>query len=104
MSATTDIQPSNARLQHILLIGAGLMLVATMAAFALAAFAIQQRAIDPPRFSVHIGNIQYGAPCPSPAFNCDVHLNYYAVWRGQQLPNGTVHFTEVYFTWLPRKR
>jgi hypothetical protein len=100
---TTNAQHSNARVQQALVIGMSLMLVVTLLAFGLLVVAIQQRVVEPPRFSLHIGHVYFGAPCPSPAFNCDINLNYYAVWRGQDMPDGRVHFEEVFFTYLPKK-
>jgi len=100
----TNAQPANTRWQQALIIGASLMLVLTLLAFGLLLVAIQQRLVEPPRFSVHIGHVYFGAPCPSPAFDCDINLNYYAVWRGQDMPNGRIHFDEVFFTYLKKKR
>jgi hypothetical protein len=97
-------QHTNARLQQALIIGASLALVLSLAAFALLAFAIQQRVLQPPAFSVRIGHVQFGAPCPTPAFDCDTSLNYYAIWRGQDLPDGSVQFYEIFFTYLPKKQ
>jgi len=100
----TNAQLANTRWQQALIIGASLMLVVSLLAFGLLLVAIQQRLVEPPRFSVHIGHVYFGAPCPSPAFDCDINLNYYAVWRGQDMPNGRIHFDEVFFTYLKKKR
>ena len=99
----TNAQPANTRWQQALIIGASLMLVLTLLAFGLLLLAIQQRVVELPRFSVHIGNVYFVAPCPPP-FDCDVNLNYYAIWRGHDLPGGSIQFDEVYFTYLPKKR
>lgn len=98
----TNAQDSKARAQQALIIGASILPVVTLLAFALLLVAIQQRVVDPPRFAVHIGRVYFVAPCPPP-YDCDIHLNYYAVWRGQDLPGGNIRFDEVFFTYLPKK-
>jgi hypothetical protein len=98
MTALT--QPSISRLAQALLIGAGLLLVVLLMAFALLAVAIEERVLQPPPFVMHIGHYYVTAPCPAPTLVCDVNLNYYAVWVGHDLPDGRIHFDEKYFTYL----
>jgi hypothetical protein len=43
-------------------------------------------------------------PLPAPTLICNTGLNDYAIWRSHDLPNGHIHFDEVYFTYLPGKR
>ena len=87
-----------------LVIAASLLVVAALLAVGLLVVAIQQRLVEPPRFALHFGQVYLDAPCPNPAVNCDINLNYYAVWRGQQLPDGRIHYEQVYFTYLQKKR
>ena len=100
---TSTVPRSDHRLLQALVIAASLLLVLTMAALVLGVVAIEQRAVPLPAFSVRIGHVQFGAPCPSPAFECDVVTNYYAIWRGDDQPDGTIQFHEIFFTYLPHK-
>ncbi len=93
---------SEHQLLQALVIGLCLMLVVCLLASGLLAFALQQQALPLPTFSVKVGKVQFAAPCPQ-AFQCDINQPYYAIWRGDDLPNGTIHFQELYFTWLPKK-
>ncbi len=99
----TNTHLSHSRLGQALIIGASLLLVACLLALAGLVLALQQRALEPPQFAVHVGHVYWVAPCPPP-YDCDVKLNYYAVWRGHDLPNGEIHYDEVFFTYLPQKR
>ena len=100
---TAHSQPSISRLAQALIIGASLLLVMLLMAVALLAVAIQERVVELPPFVVHVGHYYLSAPCPAPTLVCDVNLNYYAIWRGQDLPDGRIHFDEMYFTYLKRK-
>jgi hypothetical protein len=99
-----DRQQSSSTLQQALVIGVCLLLVLSLLAVGLVVVAVQQRVVSLPAFSVRVGSVQFGGPCPSPAFNCDVNPNYYAVWVGNDQPDGSVRFHEVFFTYLPKRR
>jgi len=96
-------RPSNHFWGKALIIGASLLLAACLLGLAGLGLAVQQRALELPRFAVRIGALSVMAPCPPP-YDCDTRLNYYAVWRGRDLPNGDTHYDEVFFTYLPKRR
>jgi hypothetical protein len=100
---TAHAQPSISRLAQALLIGAGLLLVGLLMACALLAVAIEERVLQPPQFVIHLGHYYVTAPCPAATLVCDSKPNYYAVWVGQDLPDGRIHFDEKYFTYLHQK-
>ena len=93
---------SEHQLLQALVIGLCLLLVVCLLSAGLLAFAFQQHALPLPTFSVRLGKVQFAAPCPQ-AFQCDINQPYYAIWRGDDQPNGITHFSELYFTWLPKK-
>lgn len=86
-----------------LVIAASLLLVLCLLGAGLLVVAIQQRLVEPPRFALHFGQVYLSAPCPAPTLVCDVDLNYYAIWRGQPLPDGRIHYVQIYFTYLQKK-
>jgi len=100
---TTNTQSSIPRLAQALIIGAGLLLVTFLLAVTLLVVAVEQRVVELPPFVIHVGHYYVTAPCPAPTLVCDVNLNYYAVWTGHDLPDGRIHFDEVYFTYLKTK-
>ena len=100
---TAHTPPSISRLAQALLISAGLLLLTFLLAVTLLAVAIQQRVLIPPSFVVHVGHFYLTAPCPAPTLVCDPYNNFYAVWRGYDLPDGRIHFDEMYFTVLKPK-
>ena len=100
---TTTTPPSISRLAQGLIIGASLLLVTLLLAVALLVVAIQQRVVELPHFVMHVGHYYLTAPCPAPTLVCDVNLNYYAIWSGHDLPDGRIHFDQMYFTYLNKK-
>jgi hypothetical protein len=86
-----------------LVIAASLLLVLFMLGVAALAVAIQQRVVQPPHFALHVGHLYLTAPCPAPTLVCDPEENYYAIWSGYDLPDGRIHFDEVFFRYLPTK-
>ena len=88
---------------QVLVIAASLLLVLFMLGVGALALAIQQRVLQPPPFALHVGQLYLTAPCPTPTQVCDPQENYYAIWRGRDLPNGHIHFDEIYFVYLPGK-
>lgn len=87
---------------------AGLILLVLLLALILAGpplglLAIERRLLDPPAFSLRIGDQELAAPCPPPmAQHCGQGLPYYAVWRGVRRPDGTTNYRLIYFAYLPR--
>ena len=97
---TTNAQLRRDRWVQALVIAASLLLVLFLLGVAALAGAIQQRLMQPPHFVLHVGHLYLTAPCPAATLVCDPEENYYAVWRGYDLPDGRIHFDEVYFTYL----
>jgi hypothetical protein len=71
-----------------------------LAACPLSIVAVQQRLITPPHFAVRVGNIEFAAPCPARGFNCDGPLPWYAIWRGDDQPDGSITYRQLYFIYL----
>jgi hypothetical protein len=67
-------------------------------------FGLQQGLLRPPPFSVMLGDTEFSAPCPRHGFQCDPEVRYYAIWRGDPQPNGSIRYRLLYFTYLPRVR
>ena len=100
-SNSADARPS--RRQHQLaLIGLSLCvsLGLLLAACPLGIAAIQQRVIAPPRFAVRVGNVEIAAPCPAQGFICDEPLPWYAIWWGDDQPDGSITYRQLYFIYL----
>src|SRR6185312_13514257 len=100
---TTQPIASLSRLAKALLIGAGLLLITLLLAVVLLVVAVQQRVVMLPNFVWHVGHYYVSAPCPAPTLVCDPYNNFYAVWTGHDLPDGRIHFDELYFTYLKPK-
>src|SRR5699024_2821309 len=81
-----------------------LTLVLLLSACPLSAIAIQQRVIEPPRFAVRVGSVEIAAPCPAQGFICDGPLPWYAIWWGDDQPDGSITYRQLYFIYLKRVR
>jgi hypothetical protein len=75
-----------------------------LAAVPLSAVAIQNRLIAPPSFAVRVGGVEFAAPCPSRGFICDHPLPWYAIWRGDDQPDGSITYRQLYFIYLKPAR
>ena len=100
---TANAQHRRDRWGQALVIAASLLLVLLMLGVGALALAIQQRVLNPPHFALHLGHLYLTAPCPAPTLVCDPDVNYYAIWSGHDLPDGRIHFDEIYFHYLPNK-
>jgi hypothetical protein len=92
------------RLALAAIIGVCLMLTLALAACLLSVAGIYERVLAPPAFVLHIGSVQFDAPCPALGVSCDTALPFYSIWRGDQQPNGSIQFHQLYFVWLKRIR
>lgn len=86
------------------LIGLGIVLLLVLAACPLGVLAVQQRAIAPPSFAFNIGEVEFAAPCPKRGFVCYQPLPWYAIWRGDPEPDGTVTYRQLFFMYLRPSR
>ena len=84
------------------LIAGSLMLAIFAIAVGAGALALHQGWLHPPPCSVKVGRIELSAPCPARGFHCDPKLPYYAIWRGDPQPDGSIRYRLVYFTYLNR--
>ena len=75
-----------------------------LAACPLSVVAIQQRVIEPPRFAVRVGQVEIAAPCPAQGFICDGPLPWYAIWWGDDQPDGSITYRQLYFIYLKSNR
>jgi hypothetical protein len=71
-----------------------------LAACPLGALAIEHRLITPPHFSVRFRSVEIAAPCPRRGFVCDHPLPWYAVWWGDDQPDGSITYRQLYFIYL----
>jgi hypothetical protein len=88
------------RLVQAGLIAASLSLAVFMAAAGLGVLALYQGWMRPPAFELKLGRFELSAPCPAQGFDCDPQVRYYAIWRGDQQPDGSVRYRLMYFTYL----
>jgi hypothetical protein len=87
------------------LIGLGVALVLLLAACPLSVVAIQQRVISPPAFTFNIGEVEFAAPCPTRRVVCPPPLPWYAIWRGDPEPDGSMTYRQIFFIYLrPNRR
>jgi hypothetical protein len=83
------------------LIAGSLTLAILAAAVGTAALALHQGWLHPPPFEVTLGRMEFSAPCPA-RLDCEGKQRYYAIWRGDQQPDGSIRYRLVYFTYLNR--
>ena len=101
----SKLQYEHRRLQQALVIGLSLTLVLLLAGCLLSAVAIQQRVLPPPAFAARLGRVEIAAPCPPQTFICDESTPFYAIWRGDIQPDGTIRYRELFFMYLrPTRR
>jgi hypothetical protein len=93
-------QDGYTRLVQAGLIASSLGLAVMMAAAGLGVLALYQGWMRPPAFAVKLGRIELSAPCPAQGFDCDPQVRYYAIWRGDQQPDGSIRYRLMYFTYL----
>ena len=75
-----------------------------MAACPLSIVAVQQRVIAPPRFAVRFGSVEIAAPCPAQGVICDEPMPWYAIWWGDDQPDGSITYRQLYFIYLKSYR
>jgi|SRR5581483_9214462 hypothetical protein len=88
------------------LVAVCLAVLMLLAALPVTIVGIQQRVIPPPRFAFKIGQVEFAAPCPiHTRLECDQPLPWYAIWRGDPEPDGTITYRQVFFLYLrPNRR
>jgi hypothetical protein len=87
-----------------LVLGLALALGLLLAACPMGLLAIQQRVLAPPAFAFRIGNVEFAAPCPTRVFVCDEGTPWYAIWRSEDLPDGSIKGRHLFFMYLRPKR
>jgi len=90
----------NSGLAPALILSLSLALVLLLAACPLSAVAIQQRVLGLPTFAVRLGHVEFAAPCPTRGFVCDRDTPFYAIWRGDDQPDGSIRYQELFFIYL----
>ena len=91
--------------RRAVVLGLGLMFGLLLAACALSAIAMHQRVIPPPAFAIRLGHVEIAAPCPPRGFSCDESLPWYAIWRGDDEPDGSITYRQLFFVYLrPTRR
>ena len=91
--------PNYSRLAQAGLIAASVLLALIVAGMGAAALALHEGWLHPPAFELTLGRIELSAPCPA-RLDCEDKQRYYAVWRGDQQPDGSIRYRLVYFTYL----
>lgn len=82
------------------LIGLGIALVLLLASCPLGVVAVRNRLISPPTFAFNIGEVEFAAPCPKRIFVCTPPLPWYAIWRGDPEPDGSITYRQIFFMYL----
>ncbi|HNP70972.1 MAG TPA: hypothetical protein PLO33_04090 [Kouleothrix sp.] len=98
------LQYEHRRPRLTVLVGLGMALVLLLAACPLSLLAVQQRVIRPPAFAFEVGGVEFAAPCPRRGFVCDEGTPWYAVWRGDPEPDGSITYRQLFFMYLRRQR
>jgi hypothetical protein len=94
-------QPARAsRLAQAGLIAGSILLALLVGAVGLGVWALREGRLHPPPFEVKLGRVELSAPCPMQGFDCDPTLPYYAIWRGDGQPDGSIRYRLLYFTYL----
>src|SRR5262245_60245996 len=75
-----------------------------LAACPMSLLAVQQRLVAPPAFAIRLGNVEFAAPCPTQVFVCDEGTPWYAVWRTEDMPDGSTIGRQLFFMYLRPKR
>ena len=104
------MKPNDARLSYTrplrlaLVISLGLTIAVLLAACVLSGVAVHQRLIPPPAFAVQVGDVEFSGPCPPKGQMCDKYPPFYAIWRGETLPDGSILYHQVFFIYLSPTR
>ena len=69
----------------------------------LGAMAVYERVIPPPAFSVRVAGVEFAAPCPPSEFTCEEYPAFFALWRGDPQPDGSVLYRQLWFVYLKSK-
>jgi hypothetical protein len=101
---TASRQYQSRRGARMLILSLTLAFGLLLAACPMSVLAIQQRVIAPPTFAIRLGNVEFAAPCPTRVFACDQGTPWYAVWRTEDLPDGSSKGRLLFFMYLRSKR
>ena len=101
---TADSQYRSRRGARTLILGLALALGLLLAACPMSLLAIQQRVIAPPKFAFRIRNVEIAAPCPTRVFICDEGTPWYAIWRTEDMPDGSTIGRQIFFMYLRPRR
>jgi len=85
------------RLRVALVVGLSVALAATILACLLGVAGYKQRLLSPPSFVVRIGQVEYSAPCPARGLICSKSPPFYAIWRAEEQPDGSINYRELFF-------
>jgi hypothetical protein len=101
MSEANDTLPYQRRRRYgVLLASLSLALILLLAVCLLGAVAVQHRVIAPPSFAFQLGSMEIAAPCPTRVFICPHPMPWYAIWRSDEGPNGSIKFRQLFFVYL----
>lgn len=87
-----------------LIVAGALALGLACAAVPLGALAVYYRVLPPPAFAVQFGRVEFAAPCPPSEFACDEYPAFFALWRSDPQPDGSVRYRQLWFVYLHPKR
>ena len=102
MSESQESRAYRARRRYLApLIGLGLALALVLGAGPLSVVAVQNRLLTPPTFAFQIGDVHFAAPCPvHRGLVCHQPLPWYAIWRGEPEPDGSITYRQIFFIYL----
>jgi hypothetical protein len=92
------------RLALVAIICVCLMLSLLTAGCWLSVAGVYERVVPPPAIALQLGSVEFDAPCPAHGFDCDPTLPFYSIWRGDQQPDGSILYHQLYFVWLKPHR
>jgi hypothetical protein len=105
MSELSETLPYQRRRRYsVLIVSLSLMLGLLLAACPLGVVAVKNRVITPPSFALRFGSVEIAAPCPTRVFICPNPMPWYAIWRSEERPDGSIKFHQIFFMYLAPAR
>ena len=104
MAERNDASPYRPRRYLAPVAGAIFVALLLLASVPVGVAAIQERLIQPPTFAFQIGEVEFAAPCPTRGFVCPPPLPWWAIWRGDPEPDGTITYRQLFFIYLKPNR
>jgi hypothetical protein len=104
MPESNETLPYQRRRSSVLIVALSLMFGLLLGACTLSVVGIQQRVLPPPSFALQFGDVEIAAPCPTRVFICPDPMPWYAIWRSDERPDGSIKFRQLFFIYLTPPR